>query len=130
MFQPLRYIYSPTAGTYSGNVTILDSHPQGTFTAADACLDEVSTQNQVISGNFQITLIFTNLPPGVKLLNATGKTASGHPYITSPTKVPFGPGKSYRVAVVFSDPLRVPISTFLEGPATDVFAGPFNPANH
>jgi len=130
VFHPLRYLYSPSTQTYRGNVTVLDSHPGNSTTATDACLDEVSTSNTALNGNFQLTLIYRTLPPGVTLVNATGVTASGHPYITTSGPVPFIPGRAYRFAVVFRDPFRVPISTFLEGPATEVFAGPFDPSKN
>jgi len=31
--------------------------------------------------------VFNNLPPGVTILNATGTTASGAPFITIPTSI-------------------------------------------
>ena len=51
-----------------------------------------------VSGN--INLVFNNLPPGVTLLNATGKTASRPPFITIPTSI--RGHKSIRIRIAFT----------------------------
>jgi hypothetical protein len=106
---------------------VLDNHPGGASAATDACLDETSTATSGLNGIFQVTIVYRNLPHGVTLVNATGYTASGSPYISTSQPVPFTPGRAVRFRVVFSDPGRLPISTFLQGPHIQVFGGPFDP---
>jgi hypothetical protein len=126
-FHPFRLIANSGDQTDHGNLTIVDSHTGAT--AAEACLDETMSGASGLSGQFQLTAVYTNLPSNVTLLNPTGFTASGNPYISSPGPVNFGPGLAVRFAVRFHNPDKVALSTYLLGPSVRVFAGPFNPAN-
>jgi hypothetical protein len=126
-FNPFRYIFSPSTQLYRGNVTVLNTHPGNNTSNTDACLDEVSNATLGLTGSFQITIVFLNTPPGVRLVNRTGVTASGHSYISTAGPVPFVPGRPIRFPVLFSNPLRMPLSTFFQGPTYQVWAGPFDP---
>jgi hypothetical protein len=126
-FHPFRLIANQSDQTDHGNLTVL-SRPE-TTSAVDACLDETSMATNALTGQFKLTVVYTNLPPNVTLVNPTGFTASGDPYITSAGPVNFGPGLAVRFAVRFHNPDKVPLSTFLRGPFVRVFAGPFDPAN-
>jgi hypothetical protein len=127
-FHPFRYIFNQATQTYRGNLTVLNSASgAANLPGAIACLDETTSGTTALAGTFPITVVYQNLPPGVTLLNATGQTASGKPYITTPGPVPFAPGQVVRIPVLFADPLNLPISTFLEGPGVQVVAGQFDP---
>jgi Nidogen-like len=127
-FHPIRYLLNQGSQVYSGNVSVTPT--PSTLSSIAACLDETAATDAVsLAGRYQVTIVYESLPPGVTLLNATGVTAAGHPYISTPDVVNFGPGLVLRFPVRFSNPNRVPISTFLQGPNLRVFAGPFNPAN-
>ncbi|HZT80004.1 MAG TPA: hypothetical protein VFA26_07280, partial [Gemmataceae bacterium] len=101
LFYPLRYVFNPATGLYSGNLTL-------TNVGAGPLIGPV-------------TLVFPKLPPGVTLVNPTGFTASGAPFI----KVNFGvlfKNQSIAIPIVLSDPLNVPLSTFFIGfPVTLIF---------
>jgi hypothetical protein len=102
VFYPFRYIYDPRTLTYRGNLTALN-------TDTDPAL-----------GPFYF--ILPKLPPGVKLVNASGISKSGAPFVTANVGV-LPPGKSVRVQLVFSNPLRQPLSTFLFGFQVQVAQG-------
>jgi hypothetical protein len=126
-FHPFRLIANQADQTDHGNLTIADTHTG--VSATELCLDETMAASNTLSGQFPMTVVYTNLPPDVTLVNPTGFTASGAPYITTPGPVNFGPGLAVRFAVRFHNPDKVPLSTFLRGPFVRVFAGPFNPDN-
>ncbi|HEX5271719.1 MAG TPA: kelch repeat-containing protein [Gemmataceae bacterium] len=92
-FHPFRYIYNPATGIYSGNVTIENN---GLFP---------------VSGTFTIT--FPSLPPGVKLVNATGTNKAGQPIITVNASLPLH--GTLRILIELTDPLRVYLSSFFQG---------------
>jgi hypothetical protein len=81
-------VYSRVTQTYSGTVTIKN------------------TGGSAVAGPFQI--LFTGLPAGVTLVNATGLT-SGTPYLTVPGLSSLSPGQSATVSVQFKDPSNVTI---------------------
>jgi subtilase family serine protease len=94
VYWPLRYVYNPATQTHSGDLTL------------------TNVGGGLLTG--PATFTFPKLPSGVRLVNATGYTASGAPFI----KVSFPPlahGQSVRVQLVFTDPLGIPLSTFLQG---------------
>jgi hypothetical protein len=90
---PFRYVFDPLAQTYSGDLTLMN------------------IGGGLLSG--PATFVFTALPPGVTLVNATGRL-NGFPVI----KVffaPLGPGQSVRVHLVFTDPLNIDLGSFFQG---------------
>jgi hypothetical protein len=94
VFYPFRYVFDAKTQTYRGNLTALN-------TDTDPAL-----------GPFFFVL--PKLPKGVTLVNASGTTSAGAPFV----RVNVGllpPGKSVRVPLVFSNPLRKPLSTFFFG---------------
>jgi uncharacterized protein (TIGR03118 family) len=63
-------------------LTVHGTKTAGLFTGAIRISNK---SGKTVSGN--INLVFDNLPPGVTILNATGKTASGVPFLTIPTSI-------------------------------------------
>jgi hypothetical protein len=94
IFYPFRYIYDPTTDTYRGNLTIAN-------TAAEPAFGPLH-------------LLFNRLPDGVALLNASGQTSQGKPFLTVPGQN-LAPGATVRVAVVLSNSQLAYLSTFFEG---------------
>jgi hypothetical protein len=89
---PFRYFFDPVTQTYNGDLTLMNVG--GGFLAGPA------------------TFVFTALPPGVTLVNATGRL-NGFPII----KVffpPLGPGQGIRVPMVFSNPFNFDLGTFFQ----------------
>ena len=81
-------VYSRVTQIYSGTVTIKN------------------TGSSAVAGPFQI--LFTGLPAGVTLTNATG-FSSGTPYLTVPGVGSLAPGQSATVTVQFKDPSNITI---------------------
>jgi hypothetical protein len=81
--------YSRVTQTYNGTVTITNN---GTST---------------INGPFQI--VFSSMPGGVTLVNATD-TFGGNPFFTVPAVVSLAPGQSAAVNVQFSNPTSAKIT--------------------
>jgi hypothetical protein len=102
VFYPFRYVFDPKTLTYRGNLTALN-------TDSDPAL-----------GPFYFVL--PKLPPGVTLVNASGFSKTGAPFVKANISL-LASGKSVRVPLVFSNPLRVPLSTFLFGFEVDVAQG-------
>lgn len=97
-YYPYRYIQDQQTGLFHGNLTLLNPLSQNS-----------------LPGPIQV--IFPQLPAGVTLVNASGTTADGFPFIDiQPNGGQVPPGGVYRVELVFSDPNNVPISTFFVGP--------------
>ncbi len=92
--------YSRVSKMFSGTVTIKN----------------ISTS--ALNGPFQI--LFTSLPSGVTLANATG-TFNGSPFITVPSVTSLAPGQSATVSVQFSDPSNVKINF-----TPVIYSGSFN----
>ncbi len=127
---PFRYITDPATDIQRGNITLINVAPV-TQTAANACLD-ITTTSSIGGGNNTsypgpITIVFTQLPPGVDLVNQTGTTASGHAYITTQVDSLPRDAPVLRVAIKLRNPgLQAP-STYFVGFPVQVFAGPFDP---
>jgi hypothetical protein len=102
VFYPFRYVYDPKTLTYRGNLTALN-------TDTDPALGP-------------IYFVLPKLPQGVTLVNASGISKGGSPFVTANISV-LPPGKSVRVPLVFSNPLRQPLSTFLFGFQVQVVQG-------
>jgi hypothetical protein len=98
---PFRYIFDPLTNEFRGNLTVqnLSVGP--------------------LAGKF--VLVFRGLPPGITLLNATGRTA-GHPTITFTSSL--APRATVRIALRIANPLRLPLTTFFQGFAVDVILPP------
>jgi hypothetical protein len=123
VFYPLRYVSEPGTDIQSGNLTLLNL--PGTNSAS--CLDETGTNGggSALTGPFNI--IFTNMPSNVQLVNATGVTASGRPFLTVdlpslPQGAPCG-----RAPILLRNTGPVPTTTFEMGYQVRVFAGAFDP---
>jgi hypothetical protein len=127
VYAPLSYIYNPFTQTYSGNATVVNNSFQlGNEIATDFALDEPTPGVQG-SQTTQVTIVFTSLPNGVVLANATGYTSAGQPYITVSENVAFGPKNTLRIPLVFRNPLRQPLGTFFQHSPIQVFIGAFDP---
>jgi hypothetical protein len=97
-YYPFRYIQDQQTGLLHGNLTLLNP----------------LTQNS-LPGPIQV--IFPQLPAGVTLVNATGTTSDGFPFIDIlPNGGQVSPGGVFRIELVISDPNNVPVSTFFVGP--------------
>jgi hypothetical protein len=99
VYHPLRYTYNPSAQTYRGNVEVVNN-----------------AFNTALGPFF---LVFPNLPQGVKLQNATATSKSGKPYIRLNVSQ-MKPGQIAYVPIVLTNPLHLPLSTFLQGFEIDV----------
>jgi hypothetical protein len=141
VFYPLRYLSEPASQIERGNLTILNTGPRvlvGT-SATDACLDIVGmsdTRTGLVPFDGPITVVFPTLsangsapgtPPTITVVNATGVTASGHPFITInvPELPPFAP--VLRVQLQLQNPSLSAPTTFFSGFPFQVFAGTFDP---
>jgi Nidogen-like len=121
VFWPLRYTEDPTTHIETGNLTILNL---ATTTGLLACLDETGG-NMSLPG--PINVVFTNLPDDIQLANATGFTASGHPYLTvNVSSLP--PGQPCaRAQIQLLNPSSIPTTTFEMGYPVKVYSGQFDP---
>jgi hypothetical protein len=128
LFFPFRYVFDPTTNTYRGNLTLLNVGGRLTATGADACEDLVPNGG-VAAATFSspVTVVFHGLPPGVQVLNPTGFTFSGNPFILENVSS-FARNRPVRIRMVLSNPLSVPLGTFNESPdfQIEVFAGQFD----
>jgi hypothetical protein len=129
VFLPFRYICDPVTHLFRGNATILNTNfdlHEAIVTAE--LLDEPIPGIPGIPDRTNFTLVFTNLPKGIILANATGVTASGFPFITETTPFRFPRNSIVRIPLKFLDPGHLPLSTFFGGQfKTMVFIGPFDP---
>lgn len=125
-FYPLRYVTDPTTLVQRGNLTIVPVGGVLSSSGTDACLDVINT-NAVTTFGGPITLVFPSLPAGVTLLNPTGFTASGHPFIQEPIGGLQVGGPPLRVQVQFANPALNAVSTFMIGFPVQTFAGTFDP---
>jgi hypothetical protein len=125
-FFPFRY--TPNLATHidTGNLTVINSIPAAT--ASGLCLDETNTTNGSTGPlNGPINVVFTSLPSDVRLLNPTGYTASGLPYITANVaELPSGQ-PVLRVPIQLYNPSNVPTTTFEMGYPVRVYSGNFDP---
>ncbi|HEX5273053.1 MAG TPA: nidogen-like domain-containing protein [Gemmataceae bacterium] len=126
-FRPYTYVYNPPDHSYRGNLTVVVNQLPS-LPMTDAALDEVSQAGGTLSGSTRLTIVYQHLPAGVTLLNASGYTASGAPYIDAGA-VSFRVGATVRVPVRFAVRGRVTSLDQMPGTVVRVFAGPFNPAN-
>jgi hypothetical protein len=98
------------------------------LTLFNPCLDEIETGIVQITFGPPVTVVFPNLPRGVTLANATGFTASGHPFISLPRSSFSQVGSRVRVPIALSNPRHVPLGTFYrDGVPFQVIVGPFDP---
>ncbi len=127
-FNPFRYVAH--RGTLTGRFLFIRESNAffEAFNNTDIALDEVGFQ-QIISSGAPITLVFKHLPRGVTLVNPSGFTASGAPFLTLTNESLLSVGSRFRVTLSFRNPHHVPLSTFYRGFLIDVFAGPFDPAS-
>ncbi len=93
LLYPLRYIIDPITGVMRGNLT-LTNVGDGPLTGP-------------------AILVFTKLPSGVTLANATG-TRAGFPTITV-NFASLAKNQSIRIPILLRNPLHVPVSTFFVG---------------
>jgi hypothetical protein len=90
---PLRYVFDPATQTYSGTLTLMN------------------VGAGLLAG--PATFVFTALPPGVTLVNATGQLG-GFPIIKV-SFAPLGPNQGVRVKLVFTDPFNIDLGSFFRG---------------
>jgi hypothetical protein len=128
-FFPFRYIFDPATDTYRGNVTLLNVGGRVSTVGGEACLD-LSLSGTLAAGAFvsPITVVFPRLPDGVRLLNPTGTTAGGAPFISANVSS-FPRNRPVRIQVFMSNPELRFLSTFTQGLTVRVFAGPFDPTS-
>jgi hypothetical protein len=101
IFYPLRYVYDPRTQTYSGTLTLMNVGT-GPLTGP-------------------ATFIFRALPPGVTLVNATGRL-NGFPIIET-FFAPLAPKQLVRVPMVFSNPFRASLGNFFRSFPIDLILG-------
>lgn len=151
VFAPFRFITDTNTDLQTGNLTLVNLGIPGLIrnsasaalalsNVIDASLDISTTggtsgstlvpSNPTFPG--PITVVFNNLPLNVQLLNATGRTATGKPFIT--VDVPDLPASPpvLRVPIEISNStLDAPTTFFIsEALGVQTFAGPFNPSQH
>jgi hypothetical protein len=126
VFFPLRYDRNATTGVQTGNLTVVNVVPP--VTPADACLD-ITSSTGASAGPLPgpITVVFTSIPSNIQLLNPSGFTASGNPFIT--LNVPALPEGQpcVRTPIQLLNKDAVPTTTFAQGFPTRVFSGTFDP---
>jgi hypothetical protein len=93
IYFPYRYVVNTATAIYRGNLTVQNL---GLFPA---------------SGTVEV--VFPKLPPGVTLLNASGTTAAGAPFIKVLATLPIR--GAVRIPLQLANPLHVPLSTFFLG---------------
>jgi hypothetical protein len=120
VFFPLRYQDDPATHIQQGNLTLLNVVPTN---GTAACLDETG-QNVTVPG--PLNVVFTSLPSNIQLVNATGFTASGNPYLTINVSS-FPPNTPVRAQIQLLNPANTPTTTFEMGYPVKVYAGPFDP---
>ena len=118
-------IYNPTNGGSCNNGAVVPNQPlpppvppsQTTTTASGLTYSRATqtyngtvtvhnTTSSAVKGSFEI--LFTGIPSGVTLVNATGSVA-GTPYLTVPGVASLAAGQSATVSVQFKDPSNVTI---------------------
>ena len=100
-YNPLRIAYDPATQTYDGNITL------------------TNPTNVTQTGSFEV--VFSNLPAGVTVVNASGHTASGLPFID--VDVTLAPLQNVRLPVEFTDPLNQPFGNWWLGAKIQVLVG-------
>jgi len=123
VFWPFRYTTDPSSHIETGNLTLLNLSQT---TGLAACLDE-TTSNMAQPG--PITVLFNNLPSNIQLVNATGFTASGDPYITINVGSIPPAAPCVRAQIQLLNNSNVPTTTFERGYAVRVFSGTFDPTS-
>ena len=143
---PFRWITDNlTTGEQHGNLTLVNvattvttTTPTGGANPIDACLDipdttTPTTTSTTTSSTFSgpITVVFENLPSYLTILNRTGVTASGKPYITSNVSgLPAG-SPVLRIEVdssnAFAPAPNSPSTFFGDELRVETFAGTFDP---
>jgi hypothetical protein len=126
VFAPLRYITDPGTTIQHGNLTFLDTGGIIVASMMDQCLDEVSN-TPVSSFTGPFTVVFTGTPPGTTIVNPTGFTASGLPFITV-NAAQLQQGSALRVRIEINNPALTAPTTFFTGfPTVELIAGTFDP---
>jgi hypothetical protein len=121
LFYPFRYTEDPQTHVETGNLTVININ---TATGLAACLDETGGSN-VLPG--PINVVFTNIPSNIQLINPTGFTASGDPFITINVAA-LPPNECARAQIqILPTPTPTPTTTFAQGFSARVFSGPFDP---
>jgi hypothetical protein len=90
VFNPLRYTFNPFTRVYRGIMTL------------------VNVGNEVQPG--PVFLVFGKLPRGVTIMNATGETSDGKPYMRINKSI--GINKAVRLKIKLTNPLRSTLSPF------------------
>jgi hypothetical protein len=93
ILNPFRWVFNPVTKTYSGSLTLMNVGP-GPLTGP-------------------ATFVFTSLPPGVTLVNATGQL-NGSPIIQV-SFAPLATNQFVRVLLVFTDPFHFDLGSFFRG---------------
>jgi hypothetical protein len=120
LFYPFRYTADPQTQVETGNLTVININ---TATGTAACLDE-TTNNVALPG--PINVVFTSIPSNLQLINPTGFTASGDPFITiNVASLP--PNTCARAQIQLLNTTPAPTTTFAQGFSARVFSGPFDP---
>jgi hypothetical protein len=125
VFFPLRYVNDVTTHVEHGNLTLINL-PAAAATGINACLDETgSSINSALPG--PINIVFTSLPSNIQLVNASGFTASGNPFLTiNIAALPQGQPVA-RAEIDVLNTSNIPTTTFEMGFQTRVFSGTFDP---
>jgi hypothetical protein len=129
VYLPYRYVYNAATQAFTGNLTLVNrTFPLAEVIASNIALDEPVPVLGTIPAMTTVTVLFTQLPPGVVVANATGVTGNGLPYIQTTAPVPFGITNSLRLPLAFLDPLHLALPNFFASFGIHVFIGQFNPS--
>lgn len=136
LFYPFRYVTDPATSDQEGNLTLVNLFPLAAAASSatgNACLDITAggPSSQSLSGPTfpgPITVVFNQLPIGVSVVDPTGITASGKPFITMPVNNLPRDLPALRVHIKLHNPSLVAPSTFNLGYPMEVFAGTFDPS--
>ena len=91
IFSPLRFVYDPTTGIYTGNVAVVNT------------LD-------IVAGTF--VLVFSIPDPSITMIAPGGVTnPASHQFFITFTGT-FTPGQVLRFPIEYSTPLKIPVPTF------------------
>lgn len=124
-FRPYRYLHDSATQTYRGNLTLLNVG--GRIGIGDEGLDLFLT-NDISTGPLAgpVTVVIQNLPPGVQVVNRTGITRSGNPFITVNLRT-LTRGRPLRIPLVLTNPLNHHLGTYFQGFDVRAFSGTFDP---